>query len=128
MAIDTKRLMALLQIGTPLPWRSRWVEVGSDPPGPGDLQRVIVRDQHEPTGSMDGPVVGLIGLNGIDVVIREQDATLIVEAMNALPELLRELEMLRAEVDHCPACGGARQTSVGARHRCLRCHTQWSRP
>lgn len=87
-------LRRLLAAATPGPWRDTWAEVAD---GNVDEQFAIVTDapvEHP----INRCIVGLIEYDGENVAIHKENAALIVAAVNALGELLDEIDHLNGEL------------------------------
>lgn len=100
--VDTTKLRALLDTASPRPWRAD-VWYGTDDGGWAAIGPHCVASEAD--GFDDTP-------ESVSYDQAMADAALIAGAVNGLPELLDEVERLRAEVERmkardCPKCGGS---------------------
>lgn len=93
MATDTARLRALLEAATPPPWKGdrydgtiKYSVLGGD-----KGQYYVFSINHSPGEDFDANVFNY----------GDEDETLMLEAVNALPGLIAETERLRAALEKC---------------------------
>ena len=101
--VDTTKLCALLDTASPRPWRAN-VWYGSDDGGWAAIGPHCVASEAD--GYDDAP-----GSSSYDQAMA--DAALIAAAVNTLPELLDEVERLRARID--AICAGYAAARAAAR-------------